>query len=860
MKKIFILIFITAVGFGSALAQKKEAKQFYNKGKKHFNKNELSEALVNYKQALSIDTSNANYNYRVGECYYFMTGMRDSANVYFSRATSNVSPKAKHKFKETAAPPEAFFFLGKIYHQNYKFEEAIENLEKYKAIGKNSELLKETDLVIEACQNGISHLDKPLDLIVIEVSGGINSKYEDHSPVISGDMKTLIFTSRRKGTGGLIEEEDGKFYEDIYICKREDGKWTTPKSISSKINTDGHEASIGLSSDGNTLFIYKAINGGDIFMSEFDGNEWSFPVALNKNINSKYRESHVSISTDKKTLYFASNRPGGIGGMDIYFSELQEDGEWGPAKNLGSKVNSRFNETSPYLQINDSTLVFSSNRKESIGGYDIFYTINQKEGGWTVPENIGYPVNSPDDDFYYVEAPDGSFALYTSNQDGTKGDINLYTILLPEVNHENIAVISGQIMPESDDRKLEEVKISIIDNQTGDTIQTHYADMETGDYTFVLPTGKEYTAVYESEGYMPYIQNMDIQANADLRKTKGAIVLQPIRLGKTGQTYSIGFDNGSSLLTYNSEVELAVVSQAIKDHSSLKGELYVPEDDPLLQRRTNRITRYLTNQNLDTSQVAIISDRSQTGYELFVADTSMLNFKTKGWDLEFNEETHNVEPISKNKLNQITYLLKKDPTLCVQIPVHDNDTTSQKNAETLYKHLTENNIDTSQIIAWQLPPTQLGKNSNTTNVILTEKYFGSQTIVEVISVPTTNQTECGIEEEIIYAVHFSFNGVQAVDVNAINDAIAIMDCPAVEVIVAGHTDAIGSEAYNYKLGKRRAESVKQFLLNNNINSEKVTVVSYGETKPIAQNFINGEDNPEGRSKNRRVEVILKPIE
>ena len=857
MKKLTIIISAIFLIINLSVAQDKTTKKYYNKGKRQFNKNNLQEAVDNYKIIAKQYPANSNYNFRVGLAYYYLPNMRDSSIFYMEQAATNVSENSKNNYKETTAPVEALFYLGKLHHQNYHFEKAISYLEQYKKVAKNEILLEDCERTIIACANGIDYLDKDRNLTVLEISGGINSKHNDHSPVLSGDMKTLIFTSRRKGTGGEIDEYDGEFFEDIYISHYENGSWTAPEGISPKINTNDHEASIGLSSDGNTLFIYKTSNGGDIYVSKFDGSDWSFPVPLGENINSEHRESHVSISLDEKTLYFSSDRPGGIGGMDLYVSELQEDGTWGKAKNLGRTVNSKRDDDGAYIQMNDSTIVFSSNRKESIGGFDIFYSKKDKNGNWQEPQNMGYPVNSPDDDFYYLESPDGTFALYATNQNGTKGDINLYTILLPQIDQKSVAVISGQILPESEEKKLGKIKISIINSESGDTTQTHFCDEKTGNYTFILPTGNQYTVVYESDGYLPYVQSMNIQSNADVRNTKGAIVLQPITLGQTGQNYSIGFEKGSSKLSYESEVKLAKVSETIKEYSTLTGELHIPNtDDPLTKRRTNTITEYLTSQNIDTAQLAIIKGYNSNGYELFVSDTALSNFKTKGWDIEFDPEENTVEQISKNKLSQVTYLLKKDPTLCVQIPIHENDPNSQNNANELFDYFTENKIDTSQIIVWKLPSSELAKSSNKKNIILTEKYYGAEALIKVVSQTTD---ECGIEAELKYDINFQFNSFETKDVNAINDAIATMECPNVEVIVAGHTDNIGTEQYNYMLGLKRADYIKNILLKNNINASKISIVSFGETKPIAPNTISGKDNPAGRELNRRVEIILKPI-
>ena len=830
-------------------AQKINIKTKFKEAEESFVFGEKLKTYNTYLEILEQYPDNSFYNYKMGITCFFIPQYRSIALNYFDKANKLVSSKSKNSFKETKAPIETWYYIGMIHHLNYYFDSAIVYLNKFIEYSNDKFLIEESNYIITACKNGLDYLNAPLDLMIMPVGSNINSEYDDHSPAISGDMKTLIFTSRRKGTGEELLEDE-QYFEDIYISHYKDEQWTEPTGISRNINTDNHEASVGLSTDGTSLFIYQGINGGDIYISNFDGISWSIPEPLGEEINSKYKESHVSISIDKKELFFSSNRKGGFGGMDIYKSILREDGTWGKAKNLGEKVNSEYNEDSPYLVANDSALFFSSDRPGSIGGFDIFRTRLNKNGNWSKPENIGYPINSPDDDLYYIESQDGKMALYTSNQSGLSGDINLYSMFLPE-SEPTVAVISGGIVPLSKENVLKELKISVVDVKTGDTIQTYYPDEETGLYTLILPTNTELSVVFESYGYLPQIQNVFITNVSEYRMTNGVIVMQPVILGQTGQSYHVSFNESNSELTKGSEFILQNISNSLNKFSEIRAEIHIPENDLLYTRRRNTIYNYLIKQKVDSSQVSINSNYSSPSYEIFVGDTTFFSHKKKGWDIKFIKNTK-IETISKHKLKQIVFFLKKDTSKCVEIPAIIGDTSSTTRANTLFNYLLNEGIDSSQILVWNKPEIEEDFNGNT-NLILTERYFGAQTMNEIII-----DTICNIIETEIIMSFFKYNKFESLDIDNILNMINRLECQNITITLAGHTDGVGSQAYNYNLGLKRAEFIKSILLKNNISETKIIIISFGELNPIEPNSLNGYDNPDGREKNRRVEIILEP--
>ena len=852
MKKeiLILLIFIFSLNF--CFSQDRSIKETYKESENFFYQEEYSKSYLKFKEIITKYPDNAYYNYKFGVLCYLLSEYRINAILYFNKANENVSEKVKNSYKEIKAPVETWYYLGKINHLNYKFDTAIFYMNEYIKFSKDNEKKTKAKKTIVACQNGKKYLNDEIDINVVRIGENINSKYIDHSPLISGDMKTLIFTSRRPGTGGEIAD-DGLYYEDIYISYYKNNTWTAPVSISPNINTNYHEATIGLSSDGTTLFIYQSVNGGDIFVSNYDGKSWSIPESISSEINSKYKEAHATISLDKKTLYFSSNRKGGNGGMDIYKSELQGDGTWTKPENLGSGINTKYDEESPYLQLNDSTLFISSNRESSIGGFDIYSSCLQTDGDWSEPKNVGYPVNSPDDDLYYFESLDGSISIYSSNQVGTEGNLNLYSILLKDETAKNITVVHGEILSENENGSLKDLEIIVIDNVTLDTIQQYYPT-ENGKYTLILPTNNEYTIIYSSQGTLPQVQELNVFDNSDYRNTKGVVVLQPIILGKTGVEYDINFTKGSSNLSYSSELTLNSVTSPMMKYGELHATIQVPGNDPLRVRRQNRISEFLLGRDIDSTQFTIIEDNTLDKYSIFITDTSFINMNTRNWDIKF-DENNEIEVMSEQKLRQMLFLLRNDASICVQVPVYPSNGNTQAQANSLYDYFVKNNIDTAQVIVWELPKTEKPDDEYKKNLIITDRYYGAQTLVKVTII---QDEDCRLKETKIYTIYFKFNKHETIDLGLIVSVYNDLQCESVNIVIAGYTDAIGSIEYNKKLGRQRADYIAKVLEKQGVITDKISVVSYGESDPVAPNNLNGTDNPQGRAKNRRVEIILKP--
>jgi tetratricopeptide (TPR) repeat protein len=360
--------------------------------------------------------------YCIGLCYLNIPGKKNLSVSYLESAVKNMS--ARHKegsLKQTSAPYDALYELGKAYRINYMFDKAREAYEKYLGTllpddNLNQDYVKHE---IEVCSKAKELISKPVQYTEENMGEMFNDEKANFSPLISADGKTFAFMVSLK------------FYDAVMISRLVNGKWTAPVNITPDLQADGDIFISCLSSDGKTLLLSKSTDdNSDIYYSTFNGSNWSKMIRLNKNINTKYWESHGFISDSGDQLVFASDRPGGFGGLDLYISR-KVDGEWGPAVNMGPEINTEFNDDRPFLINNGKTLFFSSQGHENMGGYDIFRSDFQSNGLWSTPSNLGYPLNTPDDNFFFMPVGEGKSGYYAIfKKSGGFGKEDIYKITL----------------------------------------------------------------------------------------------------------------------------------------------------------------------------------------------------------------------------------------------------------------------------------------------------------------------------------------------------------------------------------------------------------------------------------------------
>lgn len=478
--------------------------------------------LANSLYLLLDQPDNYNIQYKIGTCYLNIQGEKAKAIPYLESAVKHSAYDSKiNSFKERRAPLDAYFFLAKAYMINNELEKALSTFNKFKTLAQETEQkggmknLAYIDQQIMACNNAISFEEDPLRISKKRLSPEFSQGSINENPAVSSfDGNTIIYTERR----GLLNA--------IMFSKKIRGKWQTPIEINSSLNA-GDDCSIcSLNSDGTLLFLYKEDNyDGNIYSAEYADGKWTPIKKLNKNINTKYYESHASVSANGKKLYFTSNRNGGQGGLDIYLSEMDASGDWGPGIKLGSTVNTKYNEDTPFITINDSLLYFSSEGHKGMGGYDVFRS-SGTGSTWQSPENLGFPINSTDDDKFFQPFNNDENGFYSIATDYKKKEIFYITLTNSRLNR--IYELSGKYSLKDTVITFDEKNaIYLIDKSTGDTLDTGYPDSNTGQYNFIVAPGN-FRLVYTGPGYYP--QRID---TAILENTPACVVhLKDIILDK----------------------------------------------------------------------------------------------------------------------------------------------------------------------------------------------------------------------------------------------------------------------------------------------------------------------------------------
>jgi tetratricopeptide (TPR) repeat protein len=425
MCKYTVALIITIFTASSLCAQEMQTLQNdFIEAEYFFVNEDYQDALPYYLQLYEKVPDNANVAYRIGACYLNINGKKNLAIDYLESATKNMSAKTKEgTITQISAPYDALYDLGRAYLINYQFDQAKMAFTRYSGtlLPDDHENLDFINQQIKSCENAKELLSKPILYTEENLGSLFNDDKSNFNPLISADGKSFAFMVSLK------------FYDAIMLSKLINGKWSAPINITPELQSDGDMYISCLSSDGKTLFLSKDDDfNSDIYTSSFDGMTWRPTVRLNKNINTRYWESHGYMSEDGNQLIFASDRPGGFGGLDLYISKKVK-GDWGPAVNLGPEINTSSNEDRAFLINGGKTLFFSSQDHNSMGGYDIFRSDLRSNNLWSQPQNLGYPLNTPDDNFFFFPVDNGNAGYYSIyKESGGYGKEDIYKITLKQ--------------------------------------------------------------------------------------------------------------------------------------------------------------------------------------------------------------------------------------------------------------------------------------------------------------------------------------------------------------------------------------------------------------------------------------------
>jgi OmpA-OmpF porin, OOP family len=608
--RIFALFFVlfTTLGFNSQAQQElgtknKRAADLYIESENYVIRRQYPQAISLLNQALNRDYQFAEAHLRLGTCY---------------KAVEDNAGAIKHFTEVIKLKPEdsrysmAYFVLAEISIKEGKYDEAIELLNQHQKIAPKGNLLDEGARMIQNAQFAKQAITNPVEFNPQPLSSKVNIFQLQYFPVLTADEKTLFFTARN----GNARTDD----EDIFISTKDTfGEWTTPESISRNINTRFNEGTCSISADGR-MMIFTACEGRqgygscDLYVTYKIGEEWSVPNNLGPNINSPQWDSQPSLSADGNTLYFVSNRPGGIGSRDIYVSYRNEAGDWTMAQNLGEPINTSSDEVSPFIHANGLTFFFASNGHPGFGGFDLFSTEIKADNTWGAIKNLGYPINTSEDQVSLFIAASGTTAYYANErkQGNQYIDSKIYSFELPpqlQVTR-GVNYVKGRVVDAITQKPIV-ATVELYDLETDELSSRVKSDSLTGEYLITLTKGSEYALYVNKNGYLFDSRYFSFQEDDSVNPELADILLNKINRGESVNLNNIFFDFDKFVLREKSKTELKKIISFLNAYPDIKIEIEGHTDNvgsaqynlELSRNRALSVYEYLMENNVADNRV-----------------------------------------------------------------------------------------------------------------------------------------------------------------------------------------------------------------------------------------------------------------
>ncbi|MFZ1688726.1 MAG: OmpA family protein [Flavobacteriales bacterium] len=548
------------------------------------------QALAQYEKAYAVNPDNADLNLKIGLCH--LNG----------RQRYMCMPNFEKAVQLEPGTPRVHYLMGYAYQLNGEWDKAVAEYQLHK---ENSDgfadpdpMYNTTERNMVECRNGRTLSASPVNAQVENLGAAINSPNADYGVLTPADGSMLMFTSRREGTtGGKLNKFTGEWFEDIYTSRldKTSGAWSAPANLPAPVNTVENDASVGLFNDGRTLLIYRDVNGnGDIWETTRTGDSWSQPVPLGPNINTKYHESSAWFSYDRQWLFFVSDRPEtGLGGQDIYRSQWDEStATWGQAENLGPDVNTIFDEDGVFVHPDGKTIHFSSRGHNSMGGYDIF-TSTYTNGFWSKARNLGWPINGPDDDLYFVLTADGQVGYFSSVRSSGLGEDDIYRVRFmpdPVVDTQADMADTDGGMPMKDGSEKStvlikghvvtlkllngmEADIEIVDVSDASVIARFKSDGKTGEFMAAVPAGRRYAVHMSAPGFLFHSEHIDAPTDGSSVELTMDVSLQPIETGRLEVMRNLFFAKDKADLDQASLGELGQLIEMLRQNPEVRLEI-----------------------------------------------------------------------------------------------------------------------------------------------------------------------------------------------------------------------------------------------------------------------------------------------
>ncbi len=594
-------------------------------------------AIEHYLLAKSYNEYDPALNFKLGvACLY---SDKATEALRYLRIASEFDPRLT---------PDLPLMMARAYHQNLMFDEAIKAYRAYADSLTEKEkkhLTVDIDRLIRECESGKQLVLDTLRVEIRNLGGAVNSKSDDYNPVLSSTGARMYFTSRRPlDQGARRNPFDNKFNEDVYLSFYNGSVWEQAEDLGKPVNNDGNESALFLSPDNQELFLYYGKKkGGGIYVSENHKNKWTSPKALPGKFNSKYKESSLSFNRDMTEMYFVSNhKKESFGGKDIFYAHVDEKGRWTQPVNIGNTINTEMDEEGVHVTPSGDTLYFSSKGHNTMGGYDVFRSVRDTAGNWSVPVNLGFPVNTPGDEIFYKTTSDTAIAYYSATLPNTLGWKDIYQIrYLPpppppepvvepepprvdtvvKVVKDTVRIVEappvdlsvallGTVMEEGTSNPVM-AKIEVIDLDRNAVVATSLSDPKTGHYRIRLEERKNYGLEITSEGYMLFLDIVDIPKDTEQKEVLKNFMLKKVKVGETVILKNIFFEFNSAKLTPESYTELNRVFKLLTTNPTMRIEVSGHTDNVgslqsntrLSEARAKSVVDYLVNSGIEPSRL-----------------------------------------------------------------------------------------------------------------------------------------------------------------------------------------------------------------------------------------------------------------
>ncbi len=619
-------------GFNEAWKSVKLANDYFKAGPGTY-----ALARDHYLFAHQYNSENNVLNYRIGVCYLYTDDKYEALN--YLRKAFDTNPDIS---------PDIHFYLGRAYHLVLDFNKAKEHYlaarEIYTGLGEVDRVVT-VDKFIGECENGKSIVENPKRVIITNLGDSVNSKLDDYLPVFADHDSTLYLTSRRQfNEKAKRNPYDNKFFENIYSCRLGQGGWQGAVPLSKKINTKHNDAILGISPDGNAMYVYRgAENGGDIYESRFSPKtgEWKKPKSMSRKINSKQTEGSVCFTASGDTMYFiSSNEDLTQGGKDILYTVKNEKGRWQSPHGIGSLLNTKYDEEGIFLNTAGNELWFSSKGHNSMGGFDIFHTVKLNDGTWSDPENIGYPVNTPDDDLFFSESVNGKYGYYTTIREGGRGAKDIYKVTflgsekelllsnqdiliagledtlktgffsMPQPVHiDSFYYLTGRILDKETNEPVL-AKLEFIDVSRSQVVATSIS-ADSGTYRVRFYEPKNYGIEILAKDYLFFLDAVNMTGASPDEPTVKDFYLEKLQIGTKVVLENIYFETNKATLKPESFDQLNQVVKFLENNESVRLEISGHTDNigslkyntKLSEERAKAVVDYLISKGIDASRL-----------------------------------------------------------------------------------------------------------------------------------------------------------------------------------------------------------------------------------------------------------------